>query len=258
MGEELSTVTGIEDAYWKSTCKQCEWRGNRLAEQDWISLPRQGYVKEGLKPNKSMEIDRYPVRCRTCGTKAKRFTRMKNSLDKLVDIKRQLEPGFNNTFSRLKMITITNKNNLDKEEFTRRFKKFRDNTTWLIGGTYVLEQGTQNGMWHMHGVFIAPYMKKEYFDDLTLAKTGEHYGLGNVHYQEAKLEKEFRSRHLENYIAKYMCKDGNRKQSFGALYRCQRERIEDIEGNLIMKKWIQPSYKKYRKQMDDWNGKVEE
>lgn len=250
--EELSTVTGIENAYWKSTCEHCAYRGNRKEDYDFASIQIHG----GFDPDyKSIECIRFPDRCTSCGTKAKRFTRMKNSLDKLVDIKLQLAPQ--GLFSRLKMITITNKNNLNRTEFTKRFKEFRDNTTWMIGGTYVLEQGTQNGMWHMHGVFIAPYINKEHFDDLTLAKSGEHYGLGNVHYQEAKLEKKFRSRHLENYIAKYMCKDGNRKQSFGALYCCIEENINDTDGKKIATIWTQPN-PKYKQQLNDWKGLVKE
>ncbi len=251
--EELSTVTGIENAYWKSTCKHCAYRGNRKENFDFASIQIHG----GFDPEyKSIECIRFPDRCTSCGTKAKRFTRMKNSMDKLVDIKRQLAPR--GKFSKLKMITITNKDNLNQMEFTKKWLQFRNNQSYLIGGTYVLEQGKQTGMWHMHGIFIAPYIDKKYFDDLSLAKSGEHYGLGNVHYQEAKLEKEFRSRHLENYIAKYMCKDGNRKQSFGALYRCQKEDILDTEGKLITKIWIQPNVQKYTTMMNDWRGLVEE
>lgn len=255
-GEELSTGNGYRRVPWKSTCKQCIDRGHRFAEEDWISIRRERPVL-GKKEYRSIEIDKFPERCRSCGTKAKRFTRMKHSLDKLVDIKRQLAPR--GKFSKLKMITIGNNEALSREEFTKRFKKFRDKSSWLIGGTYVLEQGTNpqgdyDGMWHMHGVFIAPYMPKEMFDNQTVGSIPEEYGLGNMHYQEAKLEKNLRSRHLENYIAKYMCKDGNRKQSFGALYRCEMDWILDNEGAKVARLWTQPNAQKYKKIMNEWKN----
>lgn len=249
---------GYRRVPWISTCKVCPERGSRFDKEEWMffSAERSPSISE----DKCRELAKYPERCTSCNTKSVRYARMKRSLDKLVDIKRQLAPR--GKYSKLKMITVNNKNGLTKEEFTKRWLKFRNETPWLIGGTYVLEQGKNpqgdyDGMWHMHGVFIAPYIEKEYFDDLTLAKSGEHYGLGNVHYQVAKLDRNLRSSWLENYIAKYMCKEGNRKQSFGALYRCQEDWIRDNEGNKLHRFWTQPNVQKYTRMMNDWKGLVE-
>ncbi len=217
--EELSPVTGIEeDSFYKSTCENCDHRGNRRHDEDWIRI---GNTQSHLRSDsKCIEISKYPQRCKECDTNYKRWKRMYHSNWKIMCVIHDMTTP--TLFSRPKMMTITNKDNLSKLEFNSRWKTMRDSEPWIIGGTYVLEQGKKNGMNHMHGVFIAPYFGKE-FRDLTLARCSEQYGLGNVHYQVAQLNELGRDYHLENYLSKYLCKEGNRKQSFGALYRCKQD-----------------------------------
>jgi len=237
--EELSPVTGIErDSFYKSTCEHCDHRGNRFHDEDWIRIKK--IQPTVLKDSVCVEVDKYPQRCRGCDTNYKRWKRMYHSQWKLMCVIYDMTTP--TLFSRPKMITITNKDNLSKPEFNSRWKTMRDQEPWIIGGTYVLEQGKENGMNHMHGVFIAPYFGKE-FRDLTLARCGEQYGLGNVHYQVADLDELGRNYHVENYLAKYLCKEGNRKQSFGALYRCER--------NPKSKMWHQPN-QNYSVKMHEW------
>ncbi len=272
MGEELSTVTSKEEVYWKSTCKECAYRGNRSIDEDWMFLNAERYTS--IEESKCKEMGRYPERCTDCDTLSRRYSRMQASLDKILDIRDDIMRNQGSIFSKPKMITIGNDQNLDEKEFKKRFKRFRDESNWMLGGTYVLEQGKENGMWHMHGVFLAPYIGRcddpqEHGlvpeKDKDGNKTGEmipcscklqrwsktaadKYGLGNVHYQEAKISKNrWERQHLGNYLAKYMCKDGNRKQSFGALYKCEKDSIDDKR-----KRWFQPNRKEFRKQMRLW------
>lgn len=167
------------------------------------------------------------------------------TLRKILDIKDDLVVG--SKFARPKMITLGNQEALDKKEFTRRLKIFHKECPWLIGGTFVKELGTKpmgdyDGMWHSHGVYIAPYLNLE-----KAKKEVLEYGLCLNYFEEAKIDQKFLDSDLRNYIAKYMCKDGGRKQSVGALYRCIRKNIEMVDGTII-KIWKQPN-KEYRKQM---------
>jgi len=225
--EELSPVTGIErDPFYRSTCEHCDHRGNRNHDEDWIRI---GNTQSHLRiDSKCIEVSKYPQRCKECDTDYKRWKRMYHSLWKIMSIIYDMTTP--TLFKRPKMITITNKDDLSRECFSRRWKMMRDLEDWIIGGTYVLEQGKENGMWHMHGVFIAPYAD---LNDLTWAKLPEKYGLGNMHYQVADLDELGRNFHIENYLAKYLCKAGNRKQSFGALWGCE----QDPESKM----WHQPN-----------------
>ncbi len=232
-------------------------------ESEWL-----GFNQPETDRKKYRELARYPERCTECDTKSRRYSRMTASLNKILDIKDDLEPG--QKFARPKMITIGNSDDLSKEEFKKRFKKWRDESPWLIGGTYVFEKGSKNGMWHAHGVYIAPYIRKcndpknhpDTIDDDGNKKpcackmkewsaTSLEFGLGRMNYIEAKYSKQWKNSGLCNYIAKYMCKDGNRKQSFAALYRCVQEREQRSDGT-FKKIWFQPNREEFQHQMKMW------
>ena len=174
---------------------------------------------------------------------------MTASLNKILDIKDHVVRKSDYKFGRPKMITIGNNQGLSKEEFKKRFKLWRDNSPWLIGGTYVFEKGSKNGMWHSHGIYIAPVISKKQLPDW--CATSMKFGLGRMNYKVARYSRKWKNSGLCNYIAKYMCKDGNRKQSFAALYRCEIERLERPDGS-IKKIWTQPSAAVFRSQMREW------
>lgn len=244
-GERLvSTGNELRGVEWKSTCENCEWRGNTLAEPDWISL-----AKPEQDRRKYLEIDRYPKRCTSCDTISRRYSRMTESLNKIIDVKRDLIRNRAQLYSRPKMITIGNSESLSLEEYKKRFTKWRKKSPWLLGGYYVFEQGSENGMWHSHGVYLAPWINSEKLEDWS--NSSKEFGLGSMHYQEAKINKDFKDKHLSNYIAKYLCKDGNRRQSFGALRLIEKETTERSNGTL-WKRWIQPDRSKYQSQIKQW------
>lgn len=248
---ELSTVTGKEGEYFSSTCEDCFFRGNRKVDPY--------YVNTGTR---TFEVDKYPIRCTICGLKSKRITRMRDSFKKIEDIKNDIlkhssmnrfgweKTRIRDTFQRPKMVTIGNKDNLERDEFMERFREFHKKESWIVGGTYVVEQGkpktNTEGMWHTHGVYLAPYIQKSLLTEWSHSLE-EKYGLGNMHYQQAKISTDGRNWHLENYLHKYFTKDGNRKQSFGSLYHCKLEKKWDkiqpnenssyTEQRLISKKW---------------------
>ena len=195
---------------------------------------------------------------------------MTASLNKILDIKDHVVRKSDYIFGRPKMITIGNDQGLSEEEFKKRVKLWIKNSPWLIGGTYVFEKGSKNGMWHFHGVFIAPFIRRcsdpdnhpNVIDEdgkeiacpckiKEWSNTSMDYGLGRMNYQVATYSKKWKNSGLCNYIAKYMCKDGNRKQSFAALYRCEIERLERPDGS-IKKIWTQPSAVTFQSQIREW------
>ena len=201
--------------------------------------------------------------------------------EKIIEIRDCIIANKSRTFYEPKLLTVGNDENLDKKEFYARYLKFRNECPWLIGGTYVHEKGKENGMWHSHGVMIAPFIQRcdnpaehpdvpfikyENYERIETEElvpcscrlqrwsstAAEKWGLGNVHYQCANIDKSgFKDAHVANYIAKYMCKDGGRKQSFGALYNCEIEEIKMPDGS-IKKIWNQPNVKKYRSKIYNW------
>lgn len=252
MNAELSTNSkpreGVEEEveiHYHNTCQKCDYRGNRTEDQDWISISTGPLDSE----RRIIEVGKFPNRCTPCDTKSRRYTRMGATLRKIQQIKNDLVNS--SEFDRPKMITIGNKEALDKKEFTRRLKIFHRDCPWLIGGTFVKELGTKpmgdyDGMWHSHGVYIAPWLELE--------KANEElrtYGLELNKFKQAIIDEKFIDAGLKNYIAKYMCKDGGRKQSVGALYRCVLEEIDVIDSTITIKCWKQPN-KKYQLQMKEW------
>lgn len=171
-------------------------------------------------------------------------------------------------FKTAKMITIGNKDNLEREEFLDRFRTFHKSENWIIGGTYVVEQGepltNKEGMWHTHGVYIAPFIKKSLLTEWSHSLE-DKYGLGNMHYQQAKISQDGRNWHLENYLHKYFTKDGARKQSFGCLYHCHQEKKWEMiqpkenssytEEQLVSSKWRR-KHKARREDQDTMNNWV--
>lgn len=245
MNTELSTNSKPREVY-KSTCENCVYRGDREAEQDWAAIP----TSNKNKMSRIIEVGKFPVRCTPCDTKSRRYSRMGATLRKIYEIKQDLDLKSSKKFSRPKMMTIQNSEQLSKEEFTRRLKIFHRDCPWVIGGTFVKELGTKPmgeyaGMWHSHGVYIAPYFEEWPTEEV------ESYGLHLGKYKEAKIDKNYTDSALKNYIAKYMCKDGGRKQSVGALYRCVREEIEILDSDKVIKVWKQPN-KNYQTQMKEW------
>jgi len=243
MSTELSTNSKPREVY-ANTCEKCAYRGNRTEEQDWVAISTGPLDSE----RKIIEVGKFPNRCTPCDTKSRRYTRMGATLRKIQQIKDDLVKS--SKFSRPKMMTIGNKEALDKKEFTRRLKIFHRDCPWIIGGTFVKELGTKpmgdyNGMWHSHGVYIAPYFEEWPTEEV------ESYGLCLNKYKEAKINANFIDSGLKNYIAKYMCKDGGRKQSVGALYRCVQEKIEILDSEKTIKIWKQPN-RNYQTQMKEW------
>lgn len=107
--------------------------------------------------------------------------------------------------------------------------------------------GDYAGMWHSHGVYIAPYL------DLEEAKPeARKYGICLNYYKEAKIDQNYIDSDLKNYIAKYMCKDGGRKQSVGALLNCVHHELILTDGS-IKKIWKQPN-SKFATQMRRWTN----
>lgn len=246
---ELYAISKPREVF-ANTCPNCDERGNRNAQEDWVNLN----VDHGSAnyQRKIVEVGKFPKRCKPCNAKSVRFRRMGATLRKIQDVRDDLVKS--SKFRKCKMITIGNKEALDKKEFSRRLKIFHRDCPWLIGGTFVKELGTKpmgdyNGMWHSHGVYIAPYMTHE-----QLAATAvevEEYGLCLNKYKEARIDKNFVDGKLKYYITKYMCKDGGRKQSVGALYNCVREELQLINSQTILKIWKQPN-RIYQTRMTEW------
>lgn len=246
MTTELSTNSKLREVY-KSTCENCTFRGERSEEQDWISISTGPLEND----RRFYEVGKFPVRCTPCDTKSRRYSRMGATLRKIREVKDNIVKG--KKFARPKMITIGNSESLDKKEFQRRLKIFHKECAWVIGGTFVLELGTKPmgdyaGMWHSHGVYIAPYIDEEKLEDFCIEV--RKYGICLNNYKEAKIDQNYIDSDLKNYIAKYMCKDGGRKQSVGALLNCVHHELILTDGS-IKKIWKQPN-KKYQKQMKLW------
>jgi hypothetical protein len=221
-----------ESYFFSFTCDNCTYRGNRDHDSNYVSSVR--VDDHGVRYKQWSESDRYPERCTSCATSAKRYNRMKKRLDKVWQISYELG---DQRYSRPKMITfalpsiVTFDSSPDSE--LRKLKSLLPQARTILlengvlGGIYVPEVTTRSSSFmgtrvykhhaHIHMVAVAPFVHKKHLK--SFCECLLPLGLGRLNYV-APSDKNWRTakQKVAGYIAKYLNKDGRRTSSFG-IYR---------------------------------------
>ena len=228
---------------WGCTCPECPWVPPRSEEDDYVRTMKTS-SRTGLKTLANLK---YPVRCRSCATKQKRYQRMRRRLGKIWECsysffnsncqERELECTCSNCtiYAKPKLITfaLPSVNSPDwedkdlqvaelKKKIKPAMKILRSNG--VLGGTFVIEctsrlvepeYGLMN--WkhhaHVHMVAIAPRVPR--------AALGEFceqllpLGLGRINYKAPRGKGARRK--VASYISKYITKNKVHSRTFGVM-----------------------------------------
>ena len=187
-----------------------------------------GRLKERYK---DFLIDRFPIRCRECEKKKKRFSRMVKRVDNIYFF----SMGFlNSTYRMPKLITFALPSQ-ESESYSEREvqiellkKKLKSARAILyeqggvLGGTYVIECTsrllpfpeypllTWKHHAHVHMVAVAPFIPRKHLPEFCGCLSP--IGLGRINYKVPK-----NSRAIASYISKYLVKDKNNSRTFGIM-----------------------------------------
>ena len=234
--EELVPHTSIveeEQKPWGFICSKCQWHGQRDGVLDIIRI--RVAAPKGLEAFKSIEVNRYPDRCRDCDRNRKRHSRMWRALKELDNWNHYLEKNMGPP----KMYTIGLPSIPDDprslEEQIQEIK-----LKWKLLRTYLLENyhavfkgGLSNvevthrinfdrtkGNWfgvkyhvHIHAAVLLAYIPGE--DFVKFAEIPLQFELGRaniVSRQRGDDWQKYRS-HLANYLAKYITKGQIKQRS---------------------------------------------
>jgi len=214
-----------EPAPFSFTCKQCFWHGNKNRELD---VDMHGNLKERYR---DFLIDRFPMRCRECEKKKKRFSRMVKRVDNIYFF----SMGFlNSTYRMPKLITFALPSQESESYYDREVqiellkKKLKSARSILLekggvlGGTYIIECTSRLlpfpeyplFSWkhhaHVHMVGVAPFIPRKHL--VEFCECLFPIGLGRINYKVPK-----NSRAIASYISKYLVKDKNNSRTFGIM-----------------------------------------
>ena len=227
---------------WGCTCPECPWVPPR-GEDDYVQTMRYS----SRTGNRTYANIKYPVRCRSCATKQKRYQRMRRRLNKIWECSytffnsgcelHRLECQCSNCsiYAKPKLITFAlpstisenyeEKNyqvDLLKKKMKKCLKILRSNG--VLGGTFVIEctsrlvepeYGLMN--WkhhaHVHMVAIAPKVPRaalsEFCEQLL------PLGLGRINYKAPRGKGARRK--VASYISKYITKNKVHSRTFGVM-----------------------------------------
>lgn len=217
------------------TCKNCLWQGdvNRKLEVREVPLAFGGTETRLLEDYKMFLLEKFPVRCRSCDTAKKRFSRMTRRID---DIFEESFSFLTRTYTMPKLITFALPS-AESESYSDRQcqidilkSKLKDCRSILqqngvLGGTYIIECTsrllpfpdyplfTWKHHAHIHMVGVAPYVPKKHFKEF--CEQLLPIGLGRINYIVPR-GKDARKT-VASYISKYLIKDGNNSRTFGIM-----------------------------------------
>ncbi len=220
-----------EPAPFSFTCKRCFWHGNKNRELD---VDMHGRLRERYR---DFLIDRFPIRCRECEKKKKRFSRMVKRVDNIYFF----SMGFlNSTYRMPKLITFALPSTKSESYCEREVQiellktKLKSARSILfeqggvLGGTYVIECTSrllplEEGFlsWkhhaHVHMVGVAPFIPRKHL--VEFCECLFPIGLGRINYKVPK-----NSRAIASYISKYLVKDKNNSRTFGIMRNTHTKR----------------------------------
>lgn len=227
----LDKPGGAGPAPFSFTCKKCFWHGNKNRELD---VDMHGRLRERYR---DFLIDRFPIRCRECEKKKKRFSRMVKRIDRIYYFCMGFVQG---TYRMPKLITFALpstksesycERNIQIELLKRKLKSARAilyEQGGVLGGTYVIECTSrllplEEGLlcWkhhaHVHMVGVAPFIPRKHL--VEFCESLFPIGLGRINYKVPK-----NSRAIASYISKYLVKDKNNSRTFGIMRKSTRSK----------------------------------
>ena len=247
--EELVPHTSIvekEEKAWGFTCSKCLWKGDRTGNIDLIRI--RVAAPKGLEAFKSIEVGKYPNRCRDCDKNRKRHSRMWNNLRVLDNWNHYLEANLGPPkMYTVGLISIPDDPRTLEEQILEIKSKWKNLRNHLLenyqgifkGGisnvevTHKINFDRSKGNWfgvkyhvHIHAAILMKYIPGEKF--IEFAELPLDHGLGRaniVSRQKGDDWKKYRS-HLANYLAKYISKGDLKQRSirFGIMEKRYRRR----------------------------------
>lgn len=225
----------VKKRIWGFTCENCSWipeKPESMDEisEDWVQTNRIS-PRSGRRTYIALH---FPVRCKSCNTKQRRYQRMNKRLTSIWKKSFLLDK----TYRRPKLITFANpsiesNSHIGESEvklLNKRLPKARKilEEHGVLGGTFVVECTTrliwtdlakEEQMWkhhaHVHMVGVAPFMQREELKEFS--KCLLPLGLGRINYVAPSGHWKDAKAKVAAYISKYLVKENRSSRTWGIM-----------------------------------------
>lgn len=227
----VTSIVEESEKPWGFLCKECKWKGQRHGILDLVRIPTAGW--KGLEAFKTIEVHRYPDRCKECNKKRMRWSRMSKNLRILDNWNHYLEANLGAPkMYTVGLISIPDDPRALEEQILEIKKKWKILREYLLdkypaifkGGisnvevTHKVNFDRTKGNWfgwkyhvHVHAAVLMKYIPGKKF--VEFAELPLDFGLGRANIKSRQHGDDWKKyrQHLANYMAKYITK-GNIKQ----------------------------------------------